>query len=276
MRPDILSSHQQRILDAQVQLEADLDARVSVAALARQGNYSTFHFLHVFRALVGEAPGQYQRRLKIERAAHELRTTQQPIVRIAREAGYRTHAAFTKAFRARYGLSPSAFRDAVPVFRAPRAEGDLYRLRIERITALRVAFIRYRGPYAEVPPVFERLREWVSSRQSQQPLFVGLAQDDPGVTPAGQVRFDCGVIVAAGVRGEGPIGIQQLPAGDYAAATHHGPFGTLERTYAWLGRIGIPSLGRTMRKGPAVELYLTDPVRTPEAERLTDILLPLR
>jgi AraC family transcriptional regulator len=276
MRADTLSSHQQRILDAQVYLESHLDSRVSVTALAQRGHYSLFHFLHVFRALVGESPGEYQRRLRIERAAHALKSSQERIVRIAAKAGFRSHAAFTKAFTTRYEISPTAFRRVQPRRAKAKASGsDPRRLRVERLPNHRVAFIRYRGAYAEVPPVFDRLREWVGHLQRQQPLFIGLAHDDPGVTPAGQVRFDCGVIVDSSVRGEGPIGIQEVPAGEYAVATHRGSFASLGRTYGWIGRIGIPALGRDLRMGPAVELYLTDPVRTPERDRLTDILLPL-
>ena len=275
MRPDTLSSHQQRILDAQVFLESHLDSRVSVSALARRGNYSTFHFLHMFRALVGEAPGEYQRRLRIERAAHAVRAGRLGIARIASQAGFRSHAAFTKAFTGRFGVAPTAFRQMVtPII--PVSDGDdARRLRVERIAALRVAFIRYRGPYAEVPAVFDRLREWAAPLQPQEPLFLGLAHDNPEITPPGQVRFDCGVVVDAAVRGAGDIGILEVPAGEYAAATHRGAFQDLERTYAWIGRTAIPASGRELKKGPAIELYLTDPVRTPDPERLTDILLPL-
>ena len=275
MRPDTLSSHQQRILDAQVYLESHLDRRVSVSALARRGNYSTFHFLHVFRALVGEAPGEYQRRLRIERAAHAVRAGRRGIARIGAEAGFKSHAAFSKAFTGRYGVSPTAFRKTAPPHRAASGGDDARRLRIERIAALRVAFIRYRGPYAEVPPVFDRLRAWAAPLQPRQPLFLGLAHDNPGVTPPGQVRFDCAVVVDPAVRGEGEIGIQEVPAGEYAAATHRGPFQDLGGTYAWMGRTGIPASGRDLKKGPAIELYLTDPVRTAESERITEILLPL-
>lgn len=275
MRSDTLSGHQQRILDAQVYLESHLDNRVSVSALARRGNYSTFHFLHVFRALVGEAPGEYQRRLRIERAAHAVSAGRRGIARIAADAGFKSHAAFTKAFTGRYGVSPTAFRRTAPPILAASVGDDSRRLRVERIAALRVAFIRYRGPYAQVPAVFDRLREWTTPSQPQQPLFIGLAHDDPGVTPPGQIRFDCGVVVDAVVRGEGDIGIQEVPAGEYAAATHRGAFEDLGRTYEWLARAGTPSLARDLKKGPAIELYLTDPVRTPESERITDILLPL-
>ena len=110
---------------------------------------------------------------------------------------------------ARYGVSPSDFRRRPCRPRAAGGGRDPRGLRVEHLAALRVAFIRFRGPYAEVPPVFDRLREWASRIQPQEPLFLGLAHDDPGVTPPGQVRFEGGVVVTAEI-GEG---LDRNPAG---------------------------------------------------------------
>ena len=38
----------------------------------------------------------------------------------------------------------------------------------------------------------------------------------------------------------------------------------------------MPREGRSMRKAPCVEIYLTPPERTPPAELLTEVLVPVR
>ena len=43
-----------------------------------------------------------------------------------------------------------------------------------------------------------------------------------------------------------------------------------------LAREFIPREGRTIRKAPALEMYLTQPDRTPPADQLTEVMMPVR
>jgi AraC family transcriptional regulator len=149
--------------------------------------------------------------------------------------------------------------------------------RIETIAPLRVAFIRHVGPYDQVRPVFERLAAWAARRGSRvDPLLLGLAHDNPRITPAGRLRFDCCIEVGANVRAEGDVGVTEVCGGEYATAVHRGPFDGLAETYGWLALDFMPRHGRSMRMAPCVEIYLTPPERTAPAEQLTEVLLPVR
>lgn len=78
--------------------------------LAAVAGFSIPHFHRVFRARVGESAISYVRRLRLERAARKLRMGAIDITEVALAAGYDTHAAFSKAFKQQFGLSPSEFR----------------------------------------------------------------------------------------------------------------------------------------------------------------------
>ena len=78
--------------------------------LADVAGFSIPHFHRVFTAEVGESAGSYVRRLRMERAGRKLRMGAVDITEVALAAGYDSHAAFSKAFRLYYGLSPSEFR----------------------------------------------------------------------------------------------------------------------------------------------------------------------
>ena len=81
--------------------------RESLAAVA---GFSVPHFHRVFSAHVGESAASYVRRLRLERAGRKLRMGAVDITEVALAAGYDTHAAFSKAFKQQFGLSPSQFR----------------------------------------------------------------------------------------------------------------------------------------------------------------------
>lgn len=78
--------------------------------LADVAGFSIPHFHRVFTAHVGESAAGYVRRLRLERAARKLRMGAVDITEVALAAGYDSHAAFSKAFKQQFGLSPSEFR----------------------------------------------------------------------------------------------------------------------------------------------------------------------
>jgi AraC family transcriptional regulator len=78
--------------------------------LAAVAGFSVPHFHRVFTAHVGESAISYVRRLRLERAGRKLRMGAVDITEVALTAGYDTHAAFSKAFKQQFGLSPSEFR----------------------------------------------------------------------------------------------------------------------------------------------------------------------
>jgi AraC family transcriptional regulator len=78
--------------------------------LAAVAGFSVPHFHRVFTAQIGESAISYVRRLRLERAARKLRMGAVDITEVALAAGYDTHAAFSKAFKQQFGLSPSEFR----------------------------------------------------------------------------------------------------------------------------------------------------------------------
>ncbi|MEP6622588.1 MAG: AraC family transcriptional regulator [bacterium] len=65
-----------------------------------------------FRVHVGCAPAAYLRRARLDAAARALTTTSEPLARVALNAGYYDQAHFSRAFRAAFAMTPSAYRKA--------------------------------------------------------------------------------------------------------------------------------------------------------------------
>lgn len=81
-----------------------------VATMARTACFSRRHFHRLTLQLMGETPGAHQRRLRLDRGAWLLLTSRHTVLEIALETGFETHETFTRAFRAQFGATPSAFR----------------------------------------------------------------------------------------------------------------------------------------------------------------------
>lgn len=91
-------------------IRAHISEPLSREMLADVAGFSAPHFHRIFTAHVGESAISYVRRMRLERAARKLRMGAVDITEVALAAGYDSHAAFSKAFRQQFGISPSEFR----------------------------------------------------------------------------------------------------------------------------------------------------------------------
>src|SRR5437763_4395204 len=112
MRSQTEQAYRERVLRVLVYIQNYLDEALALDELAAVAHFSPYHFHRIFRGMVGESVMEHVRRLRLERVAHRLKSGDQPVTRIAFEAGYEAHEAFTRAFGALFGQSPSQFRAA--------------------------------------------------------------------------------------------------------------------------------------------------------------------
>src|SRR5437763_11130066 len=110
MRSQTEQAYRERVLRVLVYIQNYLDEALALDDLAAVAHFSPYHFHRIFRGMVGESVMEHVRRLRLERAAHRLKFGDQPVTRIAFDAGYETHEAFTRAFAAMFGTAPSQFR----------------------------------------------------------------------------------------------------------------------------------------------------------------------
>jgi AraC family transcriptional regulator len=105
-----LQDHSACIEDVMRYIRAHISEPLDREKLAEVAGFSVPHFHRIFRAHVGESAISYIRRIRLERAARKLRMGAVDITEVAFAAGYDSHAAFGKAFKQQFGLSPSEFR----------------------------------------------------------------------------------------------------------------------------------------------------------------------
>jgi AraC family transcriptional regulator len=279
-------------------VQEHLDDDVSPAALAREAHLSVYHFHRIFSGLVGESLAEHVRRLRLERAAGELRRTGSRVIEIALGAGYDAHEPFTRAFRAHFGMPPSEWRtisepfsfppvlcgvhygvdDAVSRF-VPRQE-DLRMINVHIETALprRLLALAHAGDYNQIGPIFRRLFEYAGSRSLLGPgtVSLGIYYDDPEVTPVESLRSHACVSVPS-TFASAPDGFEllDLPEGEVAIGVHRGPYEKLTESYRWLFGEWLPSSGREAADRPCYEIYVNDPRTSAPEDLVTQIVIPL-
>lgn len=277
------------------------DADLSLAELARAAGLSPSRFHRLFSQTAGESPRTFAERLRLERAAAMLVTTQAPVLEISLNCGFQSHEVFTRAFRRRYGIAPSSYRR----LRLPKAQSDHARL-VEQIgpciglygwtgkAALSMNYTVTTINLVPQPVLLARrtvrrsaIPQTIAETLPQIFLFAqkqGLALSGhpltryPEITP-GMVTIEPAMRVAAGsasVGGadESGVVLDTLPGGPAAMTLHTGPYDTLPDAYAALEE-WMKAQGKTPSGAPW-ESYVTDPGTTPNpADWKTEVYWPL-
>lgn len=297
MKPDTRSFYEQAAQRVIEHIVNHLDDALDLETLARSACLSPFHFHRVFRGMVGETPLELVRRLRLERAAWQLRDASLPVTGIAFDAGYETHEAFTRAFRAAYSVAPTGFRarkhrrielaatcgvhfDAngrVPPFVPRHSGGSTMNVVVKDMPEMRVAAVRHVGPYNQIAQAFERLGAIAGPAGILQgpPTMIAIYHDDPESVPQDQLRSDAGVVVPDGVQLPDGLGEQRILAGRYARTTHIGPYEQLGDVWARFLGEWLPANGHRVSPGVSFEIYVNNPTTAPKNELRTDLYIPI-
>lgn len=117
-----------RVVESALWIDAHADAATALDALAARAGWSAFHYLRVFKAVLGITPHQYLVRCRLRRAAALLADGDRSITDIALDAGFADLSNFVRSFRRAAGTSPRGFR------RAARGDRKIFQERLARLS----------------------------------------------------------------------------------------------------------------------------------------------
>jgi transcriptional regulator GlxA family with amidase domain len=92
-------------------LHRDPSRAWTVDDLAKAAGLSRSVLAERFQHYIGEAPIAYLTRWRMQLAARRLASSSQGVATIAAGVGYRSEAAFNRAFKREFGLPPARFRN---------------------------------------------------------------------------------------------------------------------------------------------------------------------
>lgn len=266
-------------------LEKNISEELPLNELAFFSTYSPWHFHRLFRKFQKENVKDYIRRLRIEKAAYELRISQFPIFEIALEAGYTSREAFTKAFRKVLGTTPAEFRRKYSQPKLKIKTNALERfgikindLQIRKVSTFYLLYRRVIGPYQNFPgfptdpDFFLPFLPWLNSKNLNigNTKWIGVAKDDPEVTPADKIRFDFGTPVNSAFKAPPGLGVQCMKGGEALQIRVRLPYENLPDVYSMLLNEFFPTFHRRLANEPPFEVYVSD------TELVTDIFFLLR
>jgi len=272
-----------------------LDGDLSLSTLAEHTGLSRFHLHREFSAALGETPKQLTLRLRLGRAAALLVGGGDSVLDIAIACGFQSHEVFCRAFRRRFGISPSAYRargfatnaalveTIGPCIGLYRISADLkdqkndmtYSISTKEIAAQPVLLARRRVKPTEIasaiaealPQVFLHAQRVGAAIAG--PPFNRYVEWGPGI-----MTIEPGMPVAAHCQSSAGVIADTLPGGLVATMMHVGPYDKLTESHAaiqqWIEAEGFVATGAPW------EFYITDPADFPDpADWKTELFWPV-
>lgn len=93
-------------------LEAHYDEELSPTSLAARAGIPPVRFARLIKRLFRTTPSQLISHTRLAAASRWLEESQKPVAEIAHACGFYDHSAFTRAFRAATGMTPTQFRQS--------------------------------------------------------------------------------------------------------------------------------------------------------------------
>ena len=298
-------------------IDRNISQNLGLEELARVAHFSPFHFHRIFHALVGETLNSFIQRVRLERAANQLADNpKKSITAVALDCGFSGSAAFARAFKERFGVSASEWREGeiplrrkigktkskggqtvrkkgkerggtsgypVRVKNLERRQREVSKLRFEvevkELPELDVAYIRHVGPFQGVAGAFERLMRWAGPRgliRFPETKVLAVYHDNPDITETDKLRSSACLTVPPDTKAEGEIGRMKIPGGLFAVARFE--IAPTEFGDAWNAfmRDWLPESGYQPDERMCYEVYLNDPKTHPQGKFIIDICEPIR
>jgi transcriptional regulator GlxA family with amidase domain len=105
------AAEREPLRELQLWIADNLDADLSVPALARRAHMSERTLARAFGREIGMTPAAYVEAARVERARIALEGASAPVDAVARQTGFGTVETMRRAFRRRLGVSPSQYRE---------------------------------------------------------------------------------------------------------------------------------------------------------------------
>lgn len=240
-------------------IEENLCEDFKTEDVAKSIGYSYYHFTRLFEGLLGESIGNYIRKRRITKSAHELIFTDKKVVDIALDFQFKSPEAYARAFKKIYDVSPIEYRkNRIYMLKGNKKYIDDRRLkhilnnitikpRFEVISEIKVIGIKKNITPDNnlLPDLWKNFIDSSSKIINElRPLkYYGICENDRPNNQFGE-NIAYSEIVGLEVTSfdHVPTGMitKVIPAGKYAIFTHRGSIDSLKETYEYIWGTWIP------------------------------------
>ncbi len=247
-------------------IESHLDDELTVEVLAKEAGYSRFHFSRAFKLEVGESVISYIARLRVERSALHVNMNNSSLIEVAQDAGYKTPTGFLKAFKKRFGSTPSDYKNNTKDLIYEYRDMTIEEPQITTRDNSHILYVRKIGGYeTSTEDAWESLMQSIQSLPSLDlTQLIGICYDDPEISVEDTIRYEAAIVLTPDTikpLQDQEFNTKMLFGGRYVKTLFNEEFGDMDETYNAI-YLWIKENNYNLRDAPAIEHYLSSPLIT--------------
>ena len=248
-------------------IERNLHQTLTLADLAETCGVSRYHLAHAFGEATGQPVMHYLRGRRLTIAAEALASGAPDILCLALDSGYNSHEAFSRAFRAQFGITPEMVRRTAttedltmvePMNYADNNTTELAPPRFVQSEAFLAVGLAQHHPFKQPHNIPIQWQTFMSTlypdvphKRDDAPVGISGGMDDDG-----NFEYVCASEVSK--FSDTPRGLIEMTilAQRYAVFRHEGHVSAIGATYDAIWNKGLPASGAQAADAPCIERHL--------------------
>ncbi|WP_345972148.1 AraC family transcriptional regulator [Sulfurimonas diazotrophicus] len=268
MKKETLRHHAHIVNDALYYIYRHIDSPITLEVLAERNRTSVYHFHRIFKEVTGRNFYDTLQSIRLQKAANLLIVNKkEKVSMIAQQCGYSTHSAFIRAFRQRYALTPTQWREGGYLAfsrenirysdNVPRIASNFTGLKpaIVKMPAIRVAYIRHRGYNRSIADVWQRLYAYAVEHGLEQARQIGLHHDNPSIVPLEECAYVAAIEIPDDFEVSGSVSSFVIPSSLCARFTMQGRYGEVPNLIRYIYHTWLPESGFEAKTLPPYVVY---------------------
>ncbi|MEL6969311.1 MAG: AraC family transcriptional regulator [Bacteroidota bacterium] len=272
-------------------LDENFKEEINIPKIEAISHYSYRNINRIFEALHQETIGKYIKRLRLEKAAQYLAYSDLGVSDIAYEVGFKDRAAFSKAFKSKYGYAPSAFRASNESIRVRAQEtvlqkegADRQKIRFEivHLPDFEYLLLAYRGSYndvAAIENVAQQLYQYALEKGilNERSIFMTEIIDDSELGDHIHLRYNVAFILERPLKfePEGHYRIKNHKRQKYAKFTHQGTHQSCIDFHNRIYALWMLDIQLELEDRPTLEFYPNADENGSPDGMITEIYIPV-
>ncbi|MBN2653025.1 MAG: AraC family transcriptional regulator [Spirochaetales bacterium] len=295
---DLSSFYIEKINNVIDYIDINFSRELNLQQLSEIACISKYHFHRIFNAFTGEPLYKFITRIRLEKAAAMLLTTEKSITAIAFECGFNDSATFSRGFKNFFSTSARAWqknknsKNHQELFSKnhhicnmkKELECSVRSISVAQrfIPASTLIYKRHSGKYEKDSRLFNQLFndvvEWTSNNiptAIQESRSIVVYHDPKGITDEDKLRISVGLATAAKVSACGEIGTMKLEGGDYLVCGYRLRNDEYGQAWTQVFREIMPQRGLLPENGFCYEEYPHDCYDVQTKTTLVNICIPV-
>ena len=269
MKKEIAINHTKITNDLMHYIYDHIDSDINLDTLSYDFHISKFHLHRIFKQEFGFNIYETIKSIRLQKASNLLITNKSSTIsEISSVCGYGSQSSFIRAFNARFGMSPKAWRkggfinysnkilNTLPNDLISNADYSKLSATIKKLPAFEVYYIRHHGYDSTIRECWQKLQTFTLTHDIQNFMQIALYHDNPIITPL----KDCSYVACIRIDEKSKPQKINLPsfeidAGVYAEFSAQGYNDDILKLIQWVYHEWLPQSGYETTTKPSCVIY---------------------